>query len=551
MDEGDRLASSGLVSVPSFKKVSKGEVRGWITEDLIDLLPPAFFEDAVSSVQEMGGVVLKASRRRWAAIFTLRDRRRVFIKKDKASGWLPALKYRVLPSKGRKEFLIADRLQGSPVPIPKPLGWMEWVRSGVIEESYYLCEAIGSGTSFIESCRRSEKKVPAGELAKAVRKIHDSGLFHKDFHAGNFLWDGESFFITDLHRAAVVRTLSKDQKLWNLAQLFHSLRSVWEEEDRILFIETYFGKEAAPLQEREEFLRRVHLAMDRLQKRQWRSRTKRCLKESTEFSTQKEKAIRYYHRRDFDLDRAKRLIETHLCLVKENPSTLAKQSPEIMVSILYDGEDRVCVKQFRYARFRDRLRENFRRSKGLKAWVSGNGLKARAIASVRLLAFVEKRDWLGLRESYLLMEAPDGDQEMDRYLSRGFKDPGEKRLFIETSAQWLVRLHQTEIYHQDLKTCNILVSKKGVNWEFRLIDLEDIRLDRKVNERELLRNLVQLNSSAPRVITRTDRIRFFRSYLRSNPIVKKERIFLKRLVRATHQRGLVYVSPSGVVAEKW
>ena len=85
---------------------------------------------------------------------------------------------------------------------------------------------------------------------------------------------------------------------------------------------------------------------------------------------------------------------------------------------------------------------------------------------------------------------------------------------------------------------------------FHLLDFEDIRLDDKVNRKKLFRNFLQLNTSTPRVMTKVDRFRFFREYLYLNPIVKDEKAFLGGLVDESRRRGLVYVSPQGVVTER-
>ena len=535
---------------PSFKKFSKGDVKGWLREEILNLLPAPFFGDPISFIQKVDGKVIEKSKLRFAAIFTLPNGRRIFFKKDITKGWLESLKYVLLPTKARKEWFVAYQLQKRNLNIPQPFGWMEKVCWGFVKESYYLSEAIGSGTSFIEDLTILRESLSIDELAKMVRKIHNTGLFHKDLHAGNFLRDGQSLFITDLHRAKIVRTLSLNQRLWNLSQLFQSLRPIWEDSDRLQFIEKYFEGNPFDLQKKRELLQKIHSLMDRFQKRQWRSRTKRCLMESTEFLILKERGIYYYHRRDFPLDRLKEVIEEHLRLAKERPSTLVKQSSEVLVSILNDGKNRICVKQFRYPHFLDSFKEHFRRSNGLKSWVAGNGLITRGIPSLKPMALMESRNWLGLRESFFLIEAPETDQELDRYILKGFEDFKEKRLFIKAFAQWLSHFHKMRLYHRDMKTCNILASKSGANWNFHLLDLEDVLLDEKIDEMRLFRNFLQLNTSTPKIITKVGRFRFFKEYLSLNPIIKNEKVFLRRLIEESRRRGLVYVSPQGVVTEK-
>ena len=524
-------------------------MRGWVEGEVLDRLPAAFFDDPVSSVHEMGGETIKESRWRWAALLSLPDGARVFLKRDRTKDWMEYLKYLFFPSKGRKEFLIASQLERGNLNIPKPLGWMEKTRRGLIEESYYVSEAVGTGVPFIEEAAKSREPHAILRLATTVRKFQDAGLFHQDLHAGNFLWEGDSLFLTDLHRTKMVKHLSQKQRLWNLAHLFHSLRSAWGEREQLQFLALYDERSVSDRQRREILFQKIYLVMDRLQKRQWRSRTKRCLKESTEFTVHTEKRVRYFHRRDFPMEQLKRLLEEHRDLVRKSSSSLIKNSPEVVVSILDSRGEKICLKQFRYPHLWDRLKEHLRRSKGVKSWVAANGMRARGLPSLKPLALLERKNWVGLKESVLFMEALAEDQEMDRYVLKGFGNFNKKRRFIQTFAHWLGSLHKMDLYHKDMKTCNILVSERGETWNFHLLDFEDILTDEKVNQRKLFRNFLQLNTSTPKIMTRSDRFRFFKEYLRLNPVVEEEKIFLRGLMKESRRRGLVYVSTHGVVKE--
>jgi tRNA A-37 threonylcarbamoyl transferase component Bud32 len=537
---------SGMIR---YTRVSQGNIRGWLREDIFYALPTQFINDPFSSTREMGGQVIKESRWRWAAIFPLPSGQKVFLKRDRTKDWIESLKYLFLPSRARKEWFVAYQLQKKNLQIPKPLGWMERIQGGFVKESYYLSEAIGSGSSLMNETVQLSQGALIAEMAKTVKKIHDSGLFHKDFHAGNFILDEESFFLTDLHGAKIIRSLSLSQRLWNLSHLFHSLRSTWGEEEQMRFLDKYFKDEIPHF--REKMLQKIHFFMDCLQRRKWRSRTKRCLKESSEFSIQREKGVSYYHRKDYPLVAAKRCIEEHLVIGREKPSSLIKRSPDVAVSILDNKERRICVKQFRYKGLWNHLKNLFRRSKGLEAWVGGNGLRARGIDSIGALALVERRNWLGAQESFLMMEVAENGGELDRYLLKGFDDVEQKRMFIRAFSQWLGHLHQMDIYHQDMKTCNVLVLENENTWGFRFLDLEDIRMDERVNEKKVYRNFLQLNTSTPKIITRTDRFRFFREYARLNPIFRNGKAFLKGLIEKSKEKGIVYVSPEGVVEEKF
>ena len=533
----------------SFRSVEQGEIRGWIREDICPLLPPRFFEDPVFFSLAADAHVIRESRLRWAGILPLSSGERIFFKRDRSKGGFESIKYCILPSRGRKEWLTATLLEAREVRIPKPLGWMERRRGRLVKESYYISEAVGSGVSCLDEAAPLASKAAIVELAKAVRKIQDAVLFHKDFHAGNFLWHETYVIHTDLHKAKIVRRLSLKRKVWMIAHLFHSLRFRWAREHETAFLEACFEGESLSDEEKEGYLQAIHLRMDRFQRRQWRSRTKRCLKQSTEFTIEKEGGMTYYHRRDVSLNRLREVIQGHRRVVGEEPSSLLKNSPRVVVSIVGKGKERICVKQFSYPTLGERMKECFRREKGLKAWVAANGLRARRMTGLKLLGFVKQKGWLGAREGFLMMEALENGQEMDRYLVKGFDDFRSKRRFIRAFAQWLSQLHNKGIDHQDMKTCNIWVSEKGGGWDFTLLDLEDVVLDQTVDGKKLFRTCLQLNTSIPGRISRTDRLRFLQQYLMYRSVSLEKRKWLKQMTEETGRRGILYVAPWGVVRE--
>jgi len=534
----------------SYKVFSQRDIKGWMRGELWSLLPTPFFEDPLSFVQKMGGEFVKESRLRWAVILTLLDGKRIFLKKDNTKDWIEGLKYLILPSKGRKEWFISYQLQGKDLRIPEPLGWMERIHRGLVKESYYFSEAIGSGRSLIEDRVKLEDPFVLLEMARTVKKIHGAGLFHKDLHAGNFIWDDPSLYLIDLHSTKIVKTLSLSQRLWNLALLFQSLRSVWGQRCQSLFMDAYFEGESFHLLRKGELLQTIHSWMDRLQRRHWKSRTKRCLKESSEFSVEAAGGITYFHRRDFPLEVLKETVNEHRRCASERSSELLKVSSEVTVSKLGGRGQKISVKNYHPSKVWDRFKEHFRCSKGMRAWISGNGLRARGVTGLKPLGLAEKRDWLGLRESFLVMEVLEGAQELDRYIINRLNNSKERKRLVKLFAQWLSHYHGKHLYHRDMKTCNLLVSEDGEAWNFYLLDLEDIRLDKKVSERDLFKNFLQLNTSAPKIITTRDRLRFFRDYLALCPLVHDKKAFLKRLIAESKQRDLVYISPQGTVIER-
>ena len=274
------------------------------------------------------------------------------------------------------------------------------------------------------------------------------------------------------------------------------------------------------------------------------------MKNSTEFAREKEGTLTVFRRREVPLNQLKKYVESHRSLIRERSEELVKSSPGIIVSVIEEDGKKIAVKHFRYPRLWDRLKDLLRRPKGRKAWVGGHGLKVRGIASVQPLALFEENHCLRFRESFLLMETIGGSLELDRFILQGLGNFRRKREFIKAFATWLAGLYQRGICHNDMKTCNVLVVEEKGHWGFRLLDLEDVRFDQAIAGKRLLKNFLQLNTSTPKVITRTDRLRFFRECLRLIPGVENPKRLLGQVAETSRGRDLVYVSPEGVVIQK-
>lgn len=533
------------MKVYSYKKISINEMKGWLREDIFPHLHNSFFDDPVNFILFNGGRVVSESKWRWAGFFSLDDKT-IFLKRDKSKGLRELLKYSILPSKGRREWFISFKMRKNNLPVAEPLGWLERIKKGFVRESYFLSEIILTGIPLNECLSLLKKEAILSKVVKILLDIHRAGVFHEDLHAGNLLWNGESIFVIDLHRVKLLKSLSLNQKFQNIASLFHSLRSIWEEKEQFEFIKEYFKGESKGINF-YDCLRRIQLLMERLQNRQWRSRTKRCLKESTNFSVIKDNRYIIYHRKDFHFDQIKKALDEHHRIVKKEPEKLVKFDKKSIISRVENEGRTIFIKQFPYTYFKDRLLGCIYYSKGLRAWIGGNGLKARGVSSIPILALLEKREFFLRKESFLFMESIPDSLEMDRYIIENLKPMRLRRKFIKEFAFWLASIHQKRIYHLDMKACNILVYQNGEKWGFFLLDLEDIRLDKNVNKKQLFKNLLQLNTSIPDGITKTDRLRFFKEYLKFYPIVKKKKPFIKRIIKNSINRGVVYRSPDGLV----
>jgi tRNA A-37 threonylcarbamoyl transferase component Bud32 len=545
--------------------------KGVVREDLRGIFRDEFLEDIEAAVWRVGGRIIKDSRVRWAAFFPGPDGQVFFVKKFRIKNWKEHLKYLLLSSRAMKEWDVSLALRQRGLEIPNPVGVVEKTRWGFLEESLYISEAIEDTRPLIDffTERFSERSLKGnGEkrkliamLGRTVRRLHESGLFQADMHAGNFLIDKRgdgALHLIDLHRARIRKSLSRRQRIWNIAQLFYSLHSVLDQVDKGIFLEAYGerGEVFSSLKSPSMVIERV---VDGIRRRHQRSRAKRCLRESTLFTSDRWKAYRLYRSRDVFKETLLEIIDAHRETIKTQPSRLLKNSPKTAVSLVEIPNEsglRACVKHYRYPTAWGKIKDCFRYPKGKISWVAANELLRRGISHLKPLAYIEKRRFGLLGESFFITESPPDYLEMDRYLMKSFGNGQsrdsvtKKRTFIQEFARCIGHLHKSEIFHSDLKTCNILTRERSGHWDFSFVDLDVVSLGTTVDSRRALKNLVQINCSIPGFLGYGDRVRFLKSYLQIHPIPLQKRDLINTILEESEKRGIVYVSPEGDVVEE-
>ena len=113
-------------------------------------------------------------------------------------------------SKARKAYRTACYLLTHGLQTPLPLGAFEVRRCGFIQDNFYVTEALSNAITLRKYCATMPDG-PGGieemlRLAAAyTRRMHDSGLWHRDMSLGNFLVTGppgqRQLYLVDLNRA--------------------------------------------------------------------------------------------------------------------------------------------------------------------------------------------------------------------------------------------------------------------------------------------------------------------------------------------------------------
>ncbi|MHC4321649.1 MAG: lipopolysaccharide kinase InaA family protein [Planctomycetota bacterium] len=510
------------------------------------------------------------------------------------------------------------------------------------EDLMEFCQANYVGSLSVG--KESEKKAMLDKLAVFLRDIHEKGFCHYDLHAGNILIRfkneqnvaGYDLYLMDLHRVKIFKSISINKRMFNLAQIFNSLSSIMTKADKLDFIRSY-GPDAlisrkneyaqyqidnhpiAPPsqggdskkyistavssphlegEERGEVIKsnRRQIDIEQLLIKQideqssgirnihYRSRLKRCLKESSVFSRKKIVDMKMFFRKGYDTDDFQKLIEKHnKALVNDDSAIIMKRDSKTALTS-HTFEDKtvrnVVVKQYKAGCVGGLVKNIFRGSAGRKAWIAGNGLRVYGF-NTPLLIMEEVKDSLEM-DRYILMNfsnrletnqckdenrftttplsPPSQGGDLEKHISTPSSKGGDykklsreskKRELIRDFAKTLGEMHNHNIFHHDLKTCNIMVKEKDNSFDFTFLDFDKVSFEEEITIRKRVKNLTQINLSTPRLITLADRLRLLKEYLDQCNIMNEEKNILRDVTSLSKVEKILYVSSQGDVTEDW
>jgi len=255
------------------------------------------------------------------------------------------------------------------------------------------------------------------------------------------------------------------------------------------------------------------------------------------------------------------LIEKHHNALASGDNTIVmkRDSKTVLTRFPLENEkiQSVVVKQYKVSCGMYFIKNIFRNSAGKKAWVAGNGLLVYGFNTPKPLALMEKKELGITADSYLIMEDARGCLEMDRYMLKNFHDKlslsklKKKRALINNLAETMGRMHNQNIFHHDLKTCNIMVKDIGKTFYITFLDFDKVSFEEEMTIRKRLKNLTQMNLSTPKLISTTDRLRFLKEYLKQCNIMDEKKNILREIINLSRAERILYVSFNGDVTEDW
>ena len=133
--------------------------------------------------------------------------------------------------------------------------------------------------------------------------------------------------------------------------------------------------------------------------------------------------------------------------------------------------------------------------------------------------------------SFLVTEALEGCTRLEDYLAQTKLAAADKVKLIWHVGDLIKKMHAAGFNHRDLYLCHILRDSRG---NLYIVDLHRIQHRPAVPERWLVKDIAALNYSAPAgIISRTDRLRFLKTYLGTDRLSGRDKRFALKVLKKT------------------
>jgi tRNA A-37 threonylcarbamoyl transferase component Bud32 len=477
-----------------------------------------------------GGEVVKRNVYRAAARADVPGLGAVVLKVHRPKGAADVLRAALRRSRARAEWDAARWLRGAGIPTPEPFLLAERRRGPFLDAAATAARFLPQRETFVPALLAQppdKARALVERAARLVRAMHDRGVAHGDLHSGNVLvghgpGDRCDLHVIDLHAARVGRFVGRRTRESNLAQWLHSLREAAGPGARLRTLRAYLGPGSSRAVLRGA-LARVERAVARRERVRRRSRSRRCTEEGTQF-TSDVGAGTGWRRRDLPVAELDRLLAAHDRVLAEPGRALATRSSSVAKAgrkSRVTRHGRAVVKEGVSVGLLGRVRDLLRPRRFAAGYRNAHGLLVRGVATAAPLAFVRRGG-----RSFTLYEDLSALPRLDHRVRAALRTgewPRRRRLeVLDASADAAARLHRRGVWHGDWKGCNWLVEEHAGRVAFRLIDTDRVRFLPRVSRSRRLRNVAQLAASIPVVVTRTDRLRWWRRYARGTPLAGRE-----------------------------
>ncbi len=515
----------------------------WEHEPGADALVHSLSEDFAELTEQPGVVLVKHNRVR-TVLRVERGGAIYFVKHFHPRGLAERLKAWIRGGRARTEARNLRRLAGQGLPVPELLA----AADGPGGHGGLITRDVGLGRELADAL---EEEVARGSrallallrgLGQLVGRLHRGGAVHWDLHAGNLLLlESGKLALLDFHKLSWPLCKTRG-RLDDLARLGRSLQACLSRSRCFALLQAYLRELDGRVDRRR--LRglaiRVGRAMRRQHRVRLRSRTRRCLLNSSRYVVEQADGYRIWRQRQHSREELLAVLARHRRkegqLLKLSRRTTVRHLPAPFAAA------GVVVKGCRTF-WTEKLQALFYHGRARQAWIAALGMQVRGLATPEALALFEERRWGLLRQAWLLTRFVEDGELLDAFLQRRLAEmPARAQHDLATElGRQLGRLHRQGVYHRDLKPPNLMLRAGPQGRECLFLDLDDTFFWRRLSWRRRIGNLAQLLEAVDFQglgVRRSLQRRFFTAYLRLQPrgMQTRERTMLAAIQRAAAER---------------
>ena len=470
-----------------------------------------------------------------------------FIKHNRCRGPADLLRNLVRGSAARREWENAQEALRRDVPTAMPIAWGEEIRGGLARDSFFVTQEITDAVpldrfwadlhgGLLREERPARRRAIIEALASFVAALHEAGVEHGDFHAGNMLVrkerDGSGsprLFLIDMAAARFGNTLLWPASRKNLVVLNAEWRDRATTRERWRFWRAYLRARPSlslALAGRADPASDLDRASREYSRRIDRRRDRRSLKTNRDFVTirrydavaeQAKQAGRAHAVVDLPRAELEKLLDCPQALLWENldrPVKLGHSSLMVRATLrLDDGLQAVSYKRFRAKTRAKAFLNLFRGSRAMRGWRLGHALLSRGIATPRPIVVCEpgranrpgtSQAWQQ-RAAYLATEWIEGAENLHLWAWALAPQPPRARMKLaarcaRSLGRLVGRMHARQISHGDLKGSNVLVlggatGDDNMSPQTLLIDLDGARIHKRLPRKRQVADLARLATS--------------------------------------------------------
>ncbi len=408
------------------------------------------------------------------------------------------------------------RLRKCGVPVP---GVHDHIRLGAA--SALVTRAIFPATPLHEA----EPARQAAIMLDLAVALLNRGFFFTDMHAGNVVLDREGrACLLDAYEISPVRRITGHHVTALFAQILNSHDITDEGLGHALgMLEGDYGTPA--------FAGEIRIKALGLRRRYVKKRVRRSMRDGSFSREIRGDAYTAYVRRNGPLDLDEVLTRHHVNIA--NRTDILKYQEKTQLSTVGD----YCVKTYKRPR-------PLCAPYAVRSWKGLLTLYFNHVCVAEPGAVAVFRDRSSVLVTGMLRE-PD----LDEVLSTDYADlpVRDRRKMAAALGRMIGYLHSFNVYHSDLKACNIKVGRAPLR--FYLLDTDRVEQARTIARSRRLRNLVQINTSIPVRVSRCCRMAFLKAYTAYTGEDPKS--LFREVWRLSAKREIVYRTPSGDTLETW